>query len=443
MTTALTRDQVLALAPDSASAKAAGGLLGDGQWPSLGVDGEALWGECKGSGARPYQTQVDLSALVTRCSCPSRKFPCKHALALLLMHAQGQPRLATPSEPPAWVSEWLASRRDKAAKKEQAAEQPPADPQKAAATAAKREAARWKRIEDGSVELQRWMADQFRHGLARFGEAQRKDGAAMAARMVDAQASGLAQRLGEALDALAGGRHEEAIERFGLLQLLIDGVARRGTLAPPRLADLRSALGWPHDRDEVLAGGEAITDHWLVLGQRVQSDDERLSERRIWLRGRDSGRHALLLDYAYQGRGWEGAWSNGCSYPATLRFYPGSVPLRAIADEQGGGVAQAWPVVDADEAIDQASHALAGNPWLPAVPLLLAEATPLRQDEQWLLHTRAGTFPLRADLANGWSLLAFSGGHPLQLMGEWDGRRLHVLAARASTGATWALETRA
>jgi hypothetical protein len=112
MTTALTRDQVLALAPDSASAKAAGGLLGDGQWPNLGVDGEALWGECKGSGAKPYQTQVDLSALVTRCSCPSRKFPCKHALALLLMHAQGQPRLATPSEPPAWVSEWLASRRD-------------------------------------------------------------------------------------------------------------------------------------------------------------------------------------------------------------------------------------------------------------------------------------------------------------------------------------------
>jgi hypothetical protein len=151
----------------------------------------------------------------------------------------------------------------------------------------------------------------------------------------------------------------------------------------------------------------------------------------------------LLLDYAYQGRGWEGAWSNGCAYPATMRFYPGSVPLRAIAEAQGNGVAQAWPTIDVEVAIDQASRALAGNPWLPAVPMLLAEATPLRQDEQWWLHTGAGTFPLRTDLANGWSLLAFSGGHPLQLMGEWDGRRLHVLAARASTGATWALETRA
>jgi len=443
MTAALTLDQVLALAPDSASAKAASGLTADAQWPNLGGDGEAVWGECKGSGAKPYQTQVDLSALVTRCSCPSRKFPCKHALALLLMHARGQPRLATPSAPPAWVSEWLASRRDKAVKKEQATGQSPADPQKAAASAARREAARWKRIEDGSVELQRWMTDQFRHGLARFGEAQRKDGAAMAARMVDAQASGLAQRLREALDALAGGRHEEAIERFGLLQLLVDGIARRATLAPPRLADLRSALGWPHDKDEVLAGGEAITDHWLVLGQCVQSDDERLGERRIWLRGRDSGRYALLQDYAYQGRGWEGTWSNGCSYPATMHFYPGSVPLRAIAGEQGSGEVQAWPMIDADEAINQASHALAGNPWLPAVPMLLAAATPLRQDEQWRLQTRAGTFPLRTDMANGWSLLAFSGGHPLQLMGEWDGRRLQVLAARTPAGATWARETHA
>jgi hypothetical protein len=443
MTTALTANQVLALAPDSASATAAGGLTGDGQWPTLGVDAEALWGECKGSGAKPYQTQVDLAALVTRCSCPSRKFPCKHALALLLMHAQGRPRLAVAAPPPTWVSEWLASRRSKAAKKEPAADKPPVDPQLAAATAAKREAVRWKRIEAGGAELQRWMADQLRHGLARFGEAQRKDGAAMAARMIDAQAPGLAQQLHETLEALAGGRHGEAVERFGLLQLLIDGIARHATLAPARRVDLRSALGWPHEKDEVLASGETIADRWLVLGQFVQSEDERLSERRIWLRGHDSGRHAVLQDYAYQGRGWEGAWRNGCCYPATLCFYPGSVPLRAVALEQGAGAVQPWPAIDVEEAIDQASHALAGNPWLPAVPMLLAAATPLRQDDRWLLHTRAGTFPLRIDMASGWSLLAFSGGHPLQLMGEWDGRCLRALAARTPAGDSWAVERRA
>ena len=35
------------------------------------------------------------------CSCPSRKSPCKHALALLLRWVDG---LVPPGEPPAWAA---------------------------------------------------------------------------------------------------------------------------------------------------------------------------------------------------------------------------------------------------------------------------------------------------------------------------------------------------
>ncbi|MFC6750247.1 SWIM zinc finger family protein [Deinococcus aquaticus] len=61
----------------------------------------SLWGECQGSGQTPYLTGVDLSGPAFRCSCPSRKFPCKHALALLLLHAThtGQFGSATPPAP--------------------------------------------------------------------------------------------------------------------------------------------------------------------------------------------------------------------------------------------------------------------------------------------------------------------------------------------------------
>ncbi len=45
-------------------------------------------GLCAGSGKDPYQTVVDLGPRY-QCSCPSRKFPCKHALALLLSWAKG------------------------------------------------------------------------------------------------------------------------------------------------------------------------------------------------------------------------------------------------------------------------------------------------------------------------------------------------------------------
>lgn len=126
-----TEAEVLALSPDAASSKAAKGLQSIGKWPSTGSNEAAVWGECQGSGSKPYQTQVDLSGPAFKCSCPSRKFPCKHGLALMLLRAGGQ--VGEGGEPPEWVSSWLLGRQDKAEKKEaKAAAAAPAGPEAAA-----------------------------------------------------------------------------------------------------------------------------------------------------------------------------------------------------------------------------------------------------------------------------------------------------------------------
>ena len=82
-------ETVEALAPDAPSVTAARKLARPGPWTSAGHDEHAVWGLCRGSGSTPYQTQVDLSGPAFKCSCPSRKVPCKHALALLLVWAGG------------------------------------------------------------------------------------------------------------------------------------------------------------------------------------------------------------------------------------------------------------------------------------------------------------------------------------------------------------------
>jgi hypothetical protein len=64
---------MLALAPDAASSMAAQGLLNPSTWPTLGSSAVAVWGECQGSGSKPYKTQVDLSGPHFKCSSPSRK----------------------------------------------------------------------------------------------------------------------------------------------------------------------------------------------------------------------------------------------------------------------------------------------------------------------------------------------------------------------------------
>ena len=81
---------MLALAPDAPSQRAAQSLASDRSWPLTGAsEPGAVWGECLGSAAAPYRTVVDPSGPAYQCSCPSRKFPCKHALALLLLWADG------------------------------------------------------------------------------------------------------------------------------------------------------------------------------------------------------------------------------------------------------------------------------------------------------------------------------------------------------------------
>ena len=113
----ITVDAVLALAPDDASVKAARSLASPGKWQTLGFDEVSAWGLCQGSGSKPYQTKVDLSGPACSCSCPSRKIPCKHALALLRLLAQQKGAFAEGGRPD-WVSEWLEGRQQRAAKKE-------------------------------------------------------------------------------------------------------------------------------------------------------------------------------------------------------------------------------------------------------------------------------------------------------------------------------------
>src|SRR5437868_12831162 len=119
-----TTERILSLAPDASSAKSGRDLAVPRQWSSLGRTDQAAWGECQGSGAKPYQTRIDLGEPAFSCTCPSRKFPCKHSLGLFLLLVQ-QPAGFKDGPPPGWVADWLTAREAKAEKKAKKAEEPP------------------------------------------------------------------------------------------------------------------------------------------------------------------------------------------------------------------------------------------------------------------------------------------------------------------------------
>ena len=446
-------ESVLALAPDAASAKAASGLVKPGQWPLLGASDAAVWGECQGSSR--YQTQVDLAGPSFRCSCPSRKFPCKHGLALLMQWAKS-PAQFTQGAAPAWVTEWLAARTASSQKKEEKqqlkaadkAARQAADPD-AEATARKTADKRWARIDKGVAELQQWLTDQIAQGLGHLTPDSRDAWDAMAARLVDAQAPGLAARLRYAAEALLDGPQwpDHVLRRLGMLQLACNAVQRRAALDAGASADLRALLGWPLEKDTLLAQSPPVTDTWWVLGAIQEERDNRLLERRVWLQGLHTGQRAFLLDHTVAGRVFESSWMALGTVQATLVFYPSAAPLRALVvrSETTALAHQQPPQLPGTHPLEewrQLAQRVAANPWSHLQPLRCSNATlhcdgdkaPSRFHLQW----GDMALPLQLHLSDGWALLTLSGGQPLSVQGEWDGTHLRPLTAIGPEGFwTW------
>jgi hypothetical protein len=413
-----TADQVLALAPDAASRKAGARLAAPTPWAGTGAAGTAVWGLCAGSGSKPYQTVVDVSGPAFKCSCPSRKFPCKHALGLLLLWAAGDggPVPAGAAEPE-WVEQWTSARRKKA----EAAAAPPSGAGPADPDAAKKRADRRAvRVEGGAAELEQRLTDLLRGGLAgadRIGYQQWDE---IAARMVDAQAPGLANRVRE-LATVAGSGGDwpsRMLEETGLLHLLARGYLGRQRLPAPLAETVRSRVGFTVDTAELLAG-PVVAGRWLVLAQYDTADD-RLTTRRIWLYERESGRFALVLSFGAAGRAPELVLPVGTVLDADLAFHPAAVPLRAVLGTRRGTAApdRIPPGMTITAALDSYGTALADDPWLDAWPVLLTDVVPLPGPDRWQLADAAGDAAVPLLGAGHWRLAAISGGRPVTVFAE-------------------------
>lgn len=409
-----TAEQVLALAPDSASGSAAGGLASPAKWTGSGASAAAVWGLCQGSGKKPYEVAVDLAGPAYRCSCPSRKIPCKHTLGLLLMWSAGE--VAEVTEPE-WVDAWLASRA--AAAERRSTESTGVRDEEAAA---RRRERRVERVSAGVSELEGWLADQVRRGLGTLERGGSAEFAAVAARMVDAQASGLAAGLRRAGDAVSRGRDwpGRVLEELGLLHLLVSAHARLDSLPDGLAATVRTRLGFSTPTESVIASGERVADRWVVLGV-VDQVDEQLVIRRTWLRGSQSGRPALVMAFAPPGAPLDSSFAVGTAVPATLAFYPGAQPLRALAVDRDDPDVAACPAAEPiSAALDGYARALATDPWLDRWPMLLDRVTPATVDGGWALVDAAGDALALRPAIDPWPLLAVSVGNPLTVAGEWS-----------------------
>ncbi|MBP1467027.1 SWIM zinc finger family protein [Candidatus Chloroploca sp. M-50] len=430
-------DQIAAMAPDAASLTAARKLALPKLWPNLGTHSRALWGECQGSGANPYRVQVDLETLAFRCSCPSRKLPCKHTLALMLLLANQADQVPV-AELPDWVAEWLAQRARTAERRQVSAEAAPI-----AASAApepppsRTPTAREQRVAAGMLELDRWLEDRVRTGLAGLQEGALGLFAPFASRMVDAQAPGVARRLREAalLPGSGVGWEGRLLDQLSLLHLLARAYAHLDDLPPDLQADVRTTIGFTQSQEELLAG-QGIFDQWLVLGRRIE-DEERLRVQRTWLWGMTEQRPALVLSFSVAEKPFDQSLVPGSFFAGELVFYPGSVPQRALVRTREELVPEPGPLPgwSINAAIGIYAAALAQQPWLERHLLIIGPCRLACAEDRWYLcDADDQTLPLSRTSTQIWQLLALTGGHPFTIVGEWDGGMLLPLSVQCEGG---------
>lgn len=376
-------------------------LAGAAGWSGTGATQTLLWGDFQGSGRTPYRVQVNLVGPTYKCSCPSRQFPCKHVVGLVLRWCGGS---VEASEAPAGALEASA-------------------PQKAPREVSEKAiAARELSVTEGLEQLSRWIDDQIRNGIAGISSDPYAGWSEpIAKRMVDAKAPGLARWLRSLPGYLT---HDEwprmIIEDLGLIRLLTDAYRTIDTLPEETAAAVRRHIGFTVSRAEVLAT-DPVTDTWQVLGY-AETLEDRYTTRRMWLSGNATGLLVNVQSTAPSGASFDNRLTPGREFAGGVHLYPGGPSSFRVAIPDGDvptALISRLSVTGTgiDAALAGRARALAVDPWLLRYPAIVI-ARPVqhsRPKRRYVADAEGNALPAICD-DDRWARLQAGTGGRLQPM---------------------------
>lgn len=456
------RSQVVALAPRASVWTAALPLVDPSSWAGLGCDADAVWGRYRGTAAEPYDVVAHHRALRSRCTCPSSLAPCKHVLALLALWTDEIVVECDADRVPSAIREWCATIRvpgesdtARPAGSTAAAPDPMATgsttsrgaattgaladdtgPSTAGSTQAADPTAdrrsdttgpdhlrpdRVARMLGGLDDLLRWLDDAARSGVARPEYRDPATFEEVAARLVDAQVGGLANRVRRFRPPTGAQGHDALLAEMACWHLVASAGLERDRLPDDHRDTVDLALGWQVRQADVLAL-PAETDDWIVMGRSDRRED-RIDVRRTWVRAEGSGRWAVLLSFAAGEGGLDDTYAVGSCWSADLHRYPGRGVTRALVGRVHSAARPATPPPAGTlaEACRVVSGAVADEPWVERVAVHAAVSV-ARTPDGWALTDPTGSLPLAPETARIGSvgvLLACSADGPVDVTAEW------------------------
>lgn len=420
-----TTHQILEIAPNGLVWSKAKTLAHLDNWNALGKNKLLIWGQCKSSGEKWYDTVINIQSAKYRCSCQEKFFPCRHVLALMrctLNHPDKFEPATTAV--PAWVTSALKGpeRAIRSAEEEQSKKD-------------KRQKHFEKRLalmQQGAEELERWLLDIVQQGLSAISGYDSSFWEKMAAKMVDAQMGGIAKRIRKIPGLLHEENwHEHMLAQLGQIFLFVQSFRQLDALPDSLKEEVLSIAGVNKKKEELLTQ-EGITDQWLVCGL-IEDEEEGLRSKKTFMAGKKSGRIIFQLDYAWGTQRFESYWPIGGVVEGEAVFYPGAYPLRAIIKKpifSKFGFHPSFSFASLDVFAEAFAAAIARNPWLPALPCILSNVKVLKiKGRLWLADSLGNALPLSKKDNRAWSLMALSARKPIMVFGSWTGWHFSPISA--------------
>lgn len=423
---ALTEQSIEQISPNPAAFKAGKQLMSTNNWLLLSKSDRAAWGEIKGSGKSPYQVAFDPNTLGYKCNCPSRQFPCKHSIALMLVFTQSIIEANSLNEEPDWVKLWMDKRIAKAEKKEDDGEIELDNQEKNTKATEKNKKKRFEEAQAGAAELQIWLNDMVRIGILELPHKPAKYFETMVARMIDAKASGLAgwvKTIAKIDYTNVNIWQDEALTVIAKLHLLIKTFQNHDNLSPIWQSTIKNLIGWNQSSKELAEDQEAITikDQWLVIGQETETIDDIVIQRN-WLTGVNSSKQALILNFATKFSNFETPILAGSIISAEIAYFPSVTPLRAIVKQQlrieDKLNIEPCYFESLAEVYQKRAELLTLNPWSNEMVILIKNVGLTNDNNQWIMfdsHKHCIPILKNFDIEKIMTWMAHSGNKPQKI----------------------------
>jgi hypothetical protein len=215
---------------------------------------------------------------------------------------------------------------------------------------------------------------------------------------------------------------------MGRIKLIIHAYQRIEQLSPDLASELRQIIGWNVSMGDLEREGEPIIDHWQAIGQWVD-DEDRIRAQRTWVIGKSTKRSAMILQFAPNNQPFAEPIVPGMEWNGTLIFYPGASRQRARLGPREHTMEPSSEPFDSVPAwsffFQRVSEAVSRQPWTTAVGGVVSHVRWSPGTSWAVVDREQHSVPILG--ANHWRLFAVSGGHEVDLAGEWDGKAFRPL----------------